>query len=443
MVTFYQFVRDALLTLQGVNPLPVQPLLKAVCTSPIKKAPGRTEFQRGVLYAEDGVWKVRVTGEQGSGILKSMSDANCFIMLHDHVGRRRRRRHGRRADSRRGDLTMEPVSAANSSKSALPHAIQGALRRCRMLAMPRGIAVLRSRLHRNGVLAQSFRDSHFRRYLPLMERRKFIAIGVKLARLPMQPAQGGSSARGRAQAQITTPCRATGPLRVDPLLRTREPRSAAAADGCRRKNSSARSGMPNHAIRCFIRGTGDSTGGFLLKLDTTVAAKATRDTEGYQGRGRQRYGLGGGCGANQGDIVAYLGHLCPQDGLPDQAGELSSAFAPMRAWAAPPASRGQGHHLLCRQKRLRPLSKACAQVLSGPAPQPLAAILLEHDARRPTSCSPSAHSAWREVRRSSFSQVRLQAGARRRQQGAQGSRQPAPPSPTRIWRRSQAQTAQC
>jgi molybdopterin molybdotransferase len=86
MVTFYQFVRDALLTLQGVTPLPVQPLLKAICTSPIKKAPGRTEFQRGVLYAEDGVWKVRTTGEQGSGILKSMSDANCFIMLHDDVG---------------------------------------------------------------------------------------------------------------------------------------------------------------------------------------------------------------------------------------------------------------------------------------------------------------------------------------------------------------------
>jgi molybdopterin molybdotransferase len=86
MVTFYQFVRDALLTLQGVSPLPVQPLLKAVCTSAIKKAPGRTEFQRGVLYLEDGVWKVRTTGEQGSGILKSMSDANCFIMLHDHVG---------------------------------------------------------------------------------------------------------------------------------------------------------------------------------------------------------------------------------------------------------------------------------------------------------------------------------------------------------------------
>ncbi len=86
MVTFYQFVREALLIMQGVNPIPVQPLLKAVCTSAIKKAPGRTEFQRGVLYLEDGIYKVRTTGEQGSGILKSMSDANCFIMLHDHVG---------------------------------------------------------------------------------------------------------------------------------------------------------------------------------------------------------------------------------------------------------------------------------------------------------------------------------------------------------------------
>ena len=86
MVTFYQFVRDALLILQGVSPIPAQPLLKVTCTTAIKKAPGRTEFQRGVLYLDDGVYKVRTTGEQGSGILKSMSDANCFIMLHDHVG---------------------------------------------------------------------------------------------------------------------------------------------------------------------------------------------------------------------------------------------------------------------------------------------------------------------------------------------------------------------
>lgn len=87
MVTFYQFVREALLILQGMNPVPPQPLLKALCTSPIRKAPGRTEFQRGILSPDaQGVWTVRVTGEQGSGILKSMSDANCFIVLGEQVG---------------------------------------------------------------------------------------------------------------------------------------------------------------------------------------------------------------------------------------------------------------------------------------------------------------------------------------------------------------------
>jgi molybdopterin molybdotransferase len=82
MVTFYQFVRDALLHLQGqtrVTPLPTQ---KVVCTSPIKKAPGRAEFQRGILSRDaNGQWSVRTTGDQGSGILSSMSQANCFIIL--------------------------------------------------------------------------------------------------------------------------------------------------------------------------------------------------------------------------------------------------------------------------------------------------------------------------------------------------------------------------
>jgi molybdopterin molybdotransferase len=86
MVTFYQFVRDALLILQGVSPLPIKPLFKAVCTTPIKKNPGRTEFQRGVLFLDGGDWRVRTTGAQGSGILSSMSQANCFIVLNDNVG---------------------------------------------------------------------------------------------------------------------------------------------------------------------------------------------------------------------------------------------------------------------------------------------------------------------------------------------------------------------
>ncbi|HUP30734.1 MAG TPA: gephyrin-like molybdotransferase Glp [Usitatibacter sp.] len=87
MVTFYQFVRDALLTLSGANPVEPIPTFTVPCSARLKKAPGRTEFQRGVLSrGADGALSVRPTGEQGSGILKSMSDANCFIILGDSTG---------------------------------------------------------------------------------------------------------------------------------------------------------------------------------------------------------------------------------------------------------------------------------------------------------------------------------------------------------------------
>jgi molybdopterin molybdotransferase len=63
------------------------PTFQAACTAKLKKVPGRTEFQRGVLErGADGLLTVRPTGEQGSGILKSMSDANCFILLGDRTG---------------------------------------------------------------------------------------------------------------------------------------------------------------------------------------------------------------------------------------------------------------------------------------------------------------------------------------------------------------------
>jgi len=87
MVTFYQFVRDALLVLSGRDPVPPLPTFKVPCTSSLKKAPGRTEFQRGILTQDAaGAWSVRVTGEQGSGILRSMSEANCFIILPTEQG---------------------------------------------------------------------------------------------------------------------------------------------------------------------------------------------------------------------------------------------------------------------------------------------------------------------------------------------------------------------
>jgi molybdopterin molybdotransferase len=87
MVTLYEFVRDALLTLQGQREIQPLPTFKVPLAAPIRKAPGRTEFQRGML-APDGAggWTVRTTGDQGSGILSSMSQANCFIVLGTETG---------------------------------------------------------------------------------------------------------------------------------------------------------------------------------------------------------------------------------------------------------------------------------------------------------------------------------------------------------------------
>jgi len=87
MVTFYQFVRDALLRLMGQStPVPL-PMFQVQCTQAIKKLTGRTEFQRGILFTDtDGVWRVKPTGAQGSALLSSMSLANCFIVLDDTIG---------------------------------------------------------------------------------------------------------------------------------------------------------------------------------------------------------------------------------------------------------------------------------------------------------------------------------------------------------------------
>jgi len=81
MVTFYEFVRPALEKLMGTTPrLPWTTPAKV--THALKKRPGRVEFQRGFLHqATDGARCVTPTGDQGSGILSSMSQANCFIVL--------------------------------------------------------------------------------------------------------------------------------------------------------------------------------------------------------------------------------------------------------------------------------------------------------------------------------------------------------------------------
>jgi molybdopterin molybdotransferase len=85
MVTFYQFVREALICLMGSAAKPL-PMFKVECVEAIKKATGRTEFQRGILFETDGIWKVKPLPNQGSGVLSSMSAANCFIVLDDKTG---------------------------------------------------------------------------------------------------------------------------------------------------------------------------------------------------------------------------------------------------------------------------------------------------------------------------------------------------------------------
>jgi molybdopterin molybdotransferase len=84
MVTFHQIVVDALLKLMGCDPLPERPLFKVPSVSAIAKSPARREFPRGVLFLDEGAWKVRLAGNQGSGILSSMSNANCFIVLPEN-----------------------------------------------------------------------------------------------------------------------------------------------------------------------------------------------------------------------------------------------------------------------------------------------------------------------------------------------------------------------
>jgi len=86
MVTFYAFVRDALLQMAGASPQPL-PLLRARCTAALRKKPGRTEYQRGIVTrGADGRWDVAITGSQGSGILRSMSEANGIVLLHHEQG---------------------------------------------------------------------------------------------------------------------------------------------------------------------------------------------------------------------------------------------------------------------------------------------------------------------------------------------------------------------
>lgn len=81
MATFYQFVQPALQKLMGMSAIPTLNL-QVTCNVDLKKEPGRLEYQRGILTSdEQGNMSVTTTGMQGSHVLSSMSQSNCFIIL--------------------------------------------------------------------------------------------------------------------------------------------------------------------------------------------------------------------------------------------------------------------------------------------------------------------------------------------------------------------------
>ena len=85
MLTFYLFVRPALWKLAGRRELFGQPF-HAIAAEPLSKKVGRREFKRGILTWAKDRWEVRTTGPQGSGILTSMTAANCFIVIEEERG---------------------------------------------------------------------------------------------------------------------------------------------------------------------------------------------------------------------------------------------------------------------------------------------------------------------------------------------------------------------
>ncbi|MEW6556497.1 MAG: gephyrin-like molybdotransferase Glp [Elusimicrobiota bacterium] len=82
MVTYLELVRPAVLKMAGKQPASL-PVLKATLLFGIRKEPGRKEFLRGFFIQKNGNYFVKPVDAQGSGILKSMSNANCFIVLDE------------------------------------------------------------------------------------------------------------------------------------------------------------------------------------------------------------------------------------------------------------------------------------------------------------------------------------------------------------------------
>ena len=82
MVTFLALVRPALLQMMGSTQQAIPPLVPARSATALKKRPGRTEYQRArIATAPDGTLEACALGNQGSGVLSSMVQAQGLIVL--------------------------------------------------------------------------------------------------------------------------------------------------------------------------------------------------------------------------------------------------------------------------------------------------------------------------------------------------------------------------
>lgn len=120
MVTFEQLVRPAMLKMSGQRSYG-RPAVQALFQEKFSKRNDRRHFLRGILSREEGVLKVRTTGEQGSGILTSMVKANCLIDIPQEVER-----------LNPGDTVTVQILSAHlwDREGAQPHAHSGKLSCC-------------------------------------------------------------------------------------------------------------------------------------------------------------------------------------------------------------------------------------------------------------------------------------------------------------------------
>lgn len=87
VLTMYVLVQPMLAKLAGHTEWKAPESIPATTRTAFKKAPGRTDYQRGVYTIEDGKFVVETTGNQSSGAFRSMSLANCFVVLERERGR--------------------------------------------------------------------------------------------------------------------------------------------------------------------------------------------------------------------------------------------------------------------------------------------------------------------------------------------------------------------